>query len=127
MDIAVKNNSKRLVGLDGLKGQVTLLPGINKMSQADVEHVMKHPTVKAKVEAGDLEFLLPEKEEEKTASPVEALVKLKAKEAIETAKGSADAELLQEWFAKETRASVKEAIEKQLEELSAPAEHRSDS
>jgi hypothetical protein len=124
MEVAVKNNSKRLVGLDGVKGQITLLPGINKISKADCDHVMKHPIVKDKVESGDLEFLLPEGEE--GATPVSALLKLSVKDAKETIKGSADVNILTEWFAAEKRKEVKAALEKQIEELNAEPEHRDD-
>lgn len=125
MEVVVKNNMKRLVGLDGVKGSFSLLPGANKISLEDAKKVMSHPVVKAQIENGELEFLMPEGDAPETgATPVEALVKLKAKEALETVANTADAVILQEWFEKESRVTVKDAISKQLEALSAPADHR---
>lgn len=129
MEVVVKNNMKRMVGLDGVTGNVNVLPGVNKISLEDSKKIEAHPVVKKMVEAGDLEFIHPEagsKKGEAGATSVSALTKLSVKEAKETIANSADATVLQEWFAQEKRKEVKTAIEKQLEALSAPAEHRSD-
>lgn len=130
--VLVKNNELRIKGVDGVKGPIVLKPGLNQIDAEDAALISKHPIIKAEIEAGTLEFpegLDEEKKDEAGApaeDPIKPLLKLNVNNAKETIAQTIDVEILNSWFEKETRVTVKDLISKQLEELAKPAEHRSD-
>ncbi len=99
---------------------VTLKPGANVVTPEVAAIIKSHPILKIEIEAGGLEIIA---EHDEGGEKV-VLSKLKPKEAIEVASKTVDKELLKSWLAEEKRAPVKEALQKQLDELEAPTEYR---
>ncbi|KZE64973.1 hypothetical protein AWM68_20900 [Fictibacillus phosphorivorans] len=83
---------------------VMLIPGANKISEAEWKDFSSHPIMKKVVDDGDVVA----HEEEKDFKD------LKAKEAIELVKDTHDVALLNEWQEGESRTTVLEAIDAQL-------------
>lgn len=102
---------------------VTLKPGANVVTPEIAAIIKSHPVLKLEIESGGLEIL---QEHEEGGEKV-VLSKLKPKEAIEVASKTVDKKLLNTWIAEEKRAPVKEALQKQIEELDAPTEYRKNS
>lgn len=100
--------------------QVILKPGANVVTPEVAAIIKSHPVLKLEIESGGLEIVA---EHEEGGEKV-VLSKLKPKEAIEIAGKTVDKKLLQVWLAEEKRAPVKEALQKQLDDLGAPTEYR---
>lgn len=124
----VKNNRLGLTGIGydeaTKKCAVVLVPGPNEVSVEAWAKAADHPIVKTWLEDGTLEVF---GEDKPTKAPEDILVELHHKSAEKTARETIDIKLLKKWHAKEKREKVKKAIEKQIEELSAPPEYRDSS
>ncbi len=99
---------------------VVLRPGANVVSPEVAAIIKAHPILKLEIEAGGLEIVA----EHEVGGEKVVLSKMKPKEAIEVAGKTIDKALLSTWLAEEKRQAVKEAIQKQLEELGSPIEYR---
>ena len=100
--------------------KMTLFPGANNEIDAKAfAEELKHPIVKAMVEAGDISY-----EESELASPLpeeQYLLKMKPKEAIDLVEKTINSELLSAWLKVENRPAVKKALEAQIKELGTAA------
>ncbi len=109
-----KNNHKAISPV-----QVTLVPGVNSIPDADWEKCQSHPTVKAMMEDGDIELVEAKGEvtadDKKNGAP--DLKGYNAKEAAKAVKATANPDLLEEWLKMESRSSVKKAIVDQLAKI----------
>jgi hypothetical protein len=106
-----------------LPNDTTLFPGANKVDAAKFMSIANHPTIQKMVADGILSYDEPAKGKE--TSEMLHLKALKTKEAQDLIEQTIDVSLLQGWLKSETRAPIKNSIEKQLKELNAPTIRRS--
>jgi hypothetical protein len=83
---------------------VMLIPGANKISEAEWKDFSSHPIMKKLVDEGEVEA----QEKEKSFKD------LSATKAIELVKDTHDVSLLNEWKEEDSRKTVHEAIDAQL-------------
>ena len=134
----VKLNKKTFVHLHGIKGfesGKTLQPGANEISSKNWKEYEKHPTIKAMIDAGEIETdetadeFEGKSESEESDMDANHIAEMKNGQAISTVKDTVNVGLLQKWLAKEKsakkeRPTVISAIEKQIELVTTPGEKR---
>lgn len=108
----VRNNTLSLIGIQTQKGFVTLLPGVNEIDKATWDACVGNPARRHQLAEGELEVIEDEQK---------SIVDMKPAEAIAIVKATVKAELLETWAAEESRKTVLDAIEKQLEAVALAA------
>jgi hypothetical protein len=96
---------------------VKLVGGPNIVDDKTWQEASNHPTIKALVAAGTIEFKLGIK-------PDDFINSMSPRQAIDTVKETIDNGILARWKAKEKRPIVMKEINEQLKKLAAPAELR---
>lgn len=97
---------------------IKVVPGLNQVKDADWEMLKSHPMIKGKIDSGDLEIVTDKvvKPKEEVEAH-EEIAGMKAEEAVKAIKECYNKEQLEEMLEQEGRATVRRALEKQLQEL----------
>lgn len=105
--VYVENTRARF---SNLADAVLLKPGVNEVESSKWDRVKDHPVVKWRIENG----VLLVKDGSKPISD------MPAGEAVKLVKATVDADLLERWRRDDPRRSVRDAIDSQLDKLTAP-------
>lgn len=105
--IRIENTRPRFSNLADI---VLLKPGVNEVEAGKWDRVKDHPVVKWRIENGVLIV-------KDGSKPIN---EMSAGEATKLVKATVDADLLERWRKDDTRRSVRDAIDAQLDKLTAP-------
>lgn len=94
-------------------GDIMLMPGINEISKEDLGAIKSHPICRHEIEAGKIELLNDDTDEDAAGN----LASLKPAEAAKIIGECVVLELLTKWKSEEKRAPVVKAIEAQILKL----------